>query len=157
VLDEPLFAGVGTPVQWVFDRTESSGLRDGQYLAVSLSAADAELHATAQELRDRYLPALADLLPAARVAQVERFFVSREHAATFRAAPGARSYRPGARTAVPGLAIAGTFTDTGWPATMESAVRSGHAAAVVALEALAAREARTVGTVPRPASVLAIP
>jgi squalene-associated FAD-dependent desaturase len=138
VLDEPFFAGVGTPVQWVFDRTDSSGLGDGQYLAVSLSAADAELHATASELRDRYVPALADLLPAAAGARVERFFVSREHAATFRAAPGARAHRPGARTALPGLALAGTYTDTGWPATMESAVRSGHAAAAVALEALKA-------------------
>jgi squalene-associated FAD-dependent desaturase len=148
VLDEPLFAGVGTPVQWVFDRTQSSGLRDGQYLAVSLSAAGAELHTSAAELRDRYLPALAELLPAARQARVELFFVSREHGATFRAAPGARAHRPGPRTAIPGLALAGAYTDTGWPATMEGAVRSGRTAARVALEALA----RT-GT--RPASAMA--
>jgi len=137
VLDEPFFAGIGTPVQWVFDRTESSGLPGGgQYLAVSLSAADGELHATSQELRDRYVPLIAELLPAARDAVVERFFVSREHAATFRAAPGARAHRPGPRTAVPGLALAGTYTDTGWPATMESAVRSGHVAAAVVIESL---------------------
>ena len=95
VLDVPFAAGVNTPVQWVFDRTASSGLRSGQYLAVSLSAADAELGETADELRSRYLPALADLLPAARGATVEVFRVTREHAATFRAAPGARALRPG--------------------------------------------------------------
>jgi squalene-associated FAD-dependent desaturase len=129
VLDVPFAAGVHTPVQWVFDRTEGAGLTSGQYLAVSLSAADDELSATADDLRDRYLPALAELLPAAREATVEGFFVTREHSATFRAAPGARALRPGARTDLPGLVLAGSWTDTGWPATMEGAVRSGHAAA----------------------------
>ena len=62
--------------------------------------------------------------------------VTREHTATFRAAPGARRLRPGAHTALAGLALAGAFTDTGWPATMEGAVRSGHAAARVALSAV---------------------
>ena len=129
VTDLPFAAGVATPVQWFFDRTESSGLEGGQYLAVSLSAAEAELSKTADELRGRYLAALAELLPAAREARVENFFVTREHAATFRAAPGARALRPGPRTQLRGLALAGTFTDTGWPATMEGAVRSGLAAA----------------------------
>jgi squalene-associated FAD-dependent desaturase len=134
VLEEPFAAGVGTPVQWVFDRTGSSGLTEGQYLAMSLSAADDELDDTAEQLRERYLPALAELLPGAREAEVKRFFVTREHSATFRAGPGARAARPGPRTQLAGLALAGAYTDTGWPATMESAVRSGHAAAKVILE-----------------------
>ncbi len=129
VLDHPFAASVDSPVQWVFDRTAGSGLADGQYVAVSLSAADDELHATAEDLRERYLPALVELLPAAGEAEVREFFVTREHAATFRAAPGARSWRPGPQTDVPGLVLAGAWTDTGWPATMEGAVRSGHAAA----------------------------
>jgi hydroxysqualene dehydroxylase len=129
VLDHTFAASVGTPVQWVFDRTASSGLKTGQYLAVSLSAADDELAATNAELRARYLPALAELLPAARSATVQRFFVTREHSATFRASPNARSLRPRARTELPGLVLAGAWTDTGWPATMEGAVRSGHTAA----------------------------
>jgi uncharacterized protein with NAD-binding domain and iron-sulfur cluster len=120
-------------VQWFFDRTASSGLDRGQYLAISLSAADAELGTGAEPLRQRYLTALGDLLPESRDARVENFFVTREHAATFRAAPGARALRPPARTALPGLALAGAFTDTGWPATMEGAVRSGLAAAREAL------------------------
>jgi hydroxysqualene dehydroxylase len=138
VLKLPFAAGVRTPVQWVFDRTASAGIDRGQYLVVSLSAADAELGMTVDELRDRFVPALAELLPPAREARVENLFVTREHSATFRAAPGARANRPGPRTELPGLALAGSWTDTGWPATMEGAVRSGHAAA---REALAARPA----------------
>jgi hydroxysqualene dehydroxylase len=137
VLEEPFAAGVDTPVQWVFDRTASAAASGGQYLAVSLSAADAESRMTVQELRDRFVPALAELLPAAQSARVERFFVTREHAATFRAEPGARARRPGPRTRQPGLVLAGSWTDTGWPATMEGAVRSGGAAAREALAALA--------------------
>jgi squalene-associated FAD-dependent desaturase len=139
VLELPFAAAVCSPVQWVFDRTEAAGLQAGQYLAVSLSAADAELEMTTEELRDRFLPALAELLPAVRGAAVQSFFVTREHAATFRVAPGSRALRPGPRTALPGLVLAGAWTDTGWPATMEGAVRSGHAAARQALTALAQR------------------
>ncbi|MGH2862511.1 MAG: hydroxysqualene dehydroxylase HpnE [Solirubrobacteraceae bacterium] len=137
VLEHPFAAAVDSPVQWVFDRTAGSGLAEGQYLAVSLSAAGDELHATAEELRARYLPALANLLPAAHDAEVRDFFVTREHAATFRAGPGARAWRPGAATEVPGLALAGAWTNTGWPATMEGAVRSGHAAAREVIASLA--------------------
>lgn len=133
VTDLPFAAGVRTPVQWLFDRTEASGLKSGQHLAVSLSGAEREMDKTNGELRDEFLPALADLLPAARGARVEDFFVVRENAATFRAVPGAGRRRPGPRTRVKGLFLAGAWTDTGWPATMEGAVRSGHAAAVAAL------------------------
>jgi squalene-associated FAD-dependent desaturase len=129
VLELPLFAAVRSPLQWVFDRTETAGLDHGQYLAVSLSAAEEELDMTVADLRTRFAGALAELLPAARDARIDTFFVTREHAATFRAAPGARALRPGPHTAIPGLVLAGTWTDTGWPATMEGAVRSGHAAA----------------------------
>jgi squalene-associated FAD-dependent desaturase len=135
VMEVPFAAGVRTPVQFVFDRTRSAGIGSGQYLVVSLSAADAELETTAEELRARYLPALAQLFPAAANASVTSFFVTREHSATFRAAPGARGLRPGPRTGLPGLVLAGSWTDTGWPATMEGAVRSGQTAAREALTA----------------------
>ena len=135
VLDVPFAAGVHTPVQWVFDRTESAGLDSGQYLVVSLSAADEDATTSVTDLRARYLPALARLLPEAGAATVRTFFVTRDHAATFRAAPGARASRPAAATALPGLALAGAWTDTGWPATMEGAVRSGHTAARIVLGA----------------------
>jgi squalene-associated FAD-dependent desaturase len=130
VFDQPFAAGVETPVQYLFDRTEAAGTPAGsQYLAVSLSGAEREMQMSVDALRERYLPALEELLPRARGAKVERFLATREHAATFRAAPGAEALRPGPRTAVAGLALAGSWTDTGWPATLEGAVLSGHAAA----------------------------
>jgi squalene-associated FAD-dependent desaturase len=139
VTELALAAGLDTPVQWLFDRTEESGLAQGQHLALSLSGADREMAMSNDELREELVPALAELLPAARDAMVEDFFVVREHSATFRAEPGSGALRPGPRTGVPGLFLAGAWTDTGWPATMEGAVRSGHAAARELLAALGDR------------------
>ncbi len=136
VLRRPFFAALGTPVQWVFDRTEASGLTEGQYLALSQSAAQDEIDTPVAELRARYLPELERLLPAARGAQVRDFFVTRERTATFAPSPGVGRLRPGARTRAPGLYLAGAWTATGWPATMEGAVRSGFSAAGAALSAL---------------------
>ncbi|MGA2164082.1 MAG: hydroxysqualene dehydroxylase HpnE [Solirubrobacteraceae bacterium] len=135
VCEFPFAGGVESPVQYVFDRSDAGGVDAGvQYLAVSLSGADEEMGMSVEELRARYLPALEELFPRARTARVERFLATREHAATLRTEPGAGALRPGPRTAVPGLALAGAWTDTGWPATLESAVLSGHAAARCALE-----------------------
>ncbi|WP_407288547.1 hydroxysqualene dehydroxylase HpnE [Streptomyces sp. BP-8] len=142
VLRRPFFAAVGSPVQWVFDRTEASGLPgqpDGagcQYLALSQSAAQEEIDQPVAKLRARYLPELERLLPAARGARIRDFFVTRERTATFAPAPGVGRLRPAARTQAPGLFLAGAWTATGWPATMESAVRSGTAAAREALTEL---------------------
>ncbi|MEH0574028.1 hydroxysqualene dehydroxylase HpnE [Streptomyces sp. B21-108] len=136
VLDKPFFAALGTPVQWVFDRTHASGLREGQYLALSQSAAKDEIDEPVAVLRERYLPELERLLPGARGAEVRDFFVTRERTATFAPTPGVGRLRPGARTKAPGLYLAGAWTATGWPATMESAVRSGVSAADAALSAL---------------------
>jgi squalene-associated FAD-dependent desaturase len=136
VLAVPFFAALGSPVQWVFDRTEASGLREGQYLALSQSAAQDEIDEPVAVLRERYLPELERLLPGARGAGVKDFFVTRERTATFAPAPGVGRLRPGARTKAPGLYLAGAWTATGWPATMESAVRSGVGAADAALDAL---------------------
>lgn len=140
VLGEPFVAGVRTPVQWVFDRTRQSGLDSGQYLAMSLSAADAQIDLPTAKLRERLLPELLALLPEARSARVLDFFVTRERHATFRPGPGTASLRPPARTAAPGLYLAGAWTATGWPATMEGAARSGAAAAAVLLQHNGKRE-----------------
>ncbi|WP_310724495.1 hydroxysqualene dehydroxylase HpnE [Streptomyces sp. N2A] len=142
VLRRPFFAAVGSPVQWVFDRTDASGLTRTpgnercQYLAVSQSAAQEEIDQPVAKLRARYLPELERLLPAARGARIVDFFVTRERTATFAPAPGVGRLRPAARTQAPGLLLAGAWTATGWPATMESAVRSGTAAAREALNEL---------------------
>ena len=139
VLRRPFFAALGSPVQWVFDRTASSGLQGhGQYLAVSQSAAQDEIDLPVAELRRRYVPELERLLPAARGAGIRDFFVTRERTATFAPTPGVGRLRPGTHTRAPGLHLAGAWTATGWPATMEGAVRSGSAAAAAVLGAGAA-------------------
>ena len=142
VMDLPFAAGVDSPVQWVFDRTRISGMHargdNGQYLAISLSAADEYVDKSVAELREQFVPALADLFPAARDAKLTEFFVTRERRATFRQVPGCVRLRPGPATRLPGLALAGSWTDTGWPDTMESAVRSGLAAVVAIREDLEA-------------------
>ncbi len=125
----PFAAGVDSPVQWVFDKTGPAGVQDGQYLAVSLSAADDYIDVPAARLREQFVPALAELFPAARDARVTDFFVTRERQATFRQAPGCGQLRPAAATGLPRVALAGAWTDTGWPDTMEGAVRSGLNAA----------------------------
>ena len=136
VTDLPFAAAIDSPVQWVFDRTRISGMTaanhggTGQYLAISLSAADEYADVPAARLREQFVPALAELFPAARDAQVTEFFVTRERRATFRQTPGSGALRPKAATQHPGLVLAGAWTDTGWPDTMEGAVRSGLAAAV---------------------------
>jgi len=129
VMDVPFAAAVDSPVQWVFDRTRISGMHArgdaGQYLALSQSAADDWADMPVAELREIFLPALAELFPAAKDATVREFFVTREKRATFRQVPGTAKLRPAAATALPGLVLAGSWTDTGWPDTMEGAVRSG--------------------------------
>ena len=130
----PFAAAVDSPVQWVFDRTLISGMEvsadRGQYLAISLSAAAPYVDVPAAVIREEFVPALADLFPAARDARVTEFFVTRERRATFRQVPGSGRLRPPARTALPGLVLAGAWTGTGWPDTMEGAVRSGLNAAI---------------------------
>ena len=133
VLAEPFVAVAGSDVQWVFDRTRQSGLARGQLLAVSLSAADDVIDVPVAELQVRLMPALTAVLPRLRAATVLDFFVTREPQATFRPGPGTAVLRPATRTSLPGLVVAGAYTATGWPATMESAVRSGDAAATALL------------------------
>jgi hypothetical protein len=137
----PFAAAVDSPVQWVFDKTGPAGLSGGQYLAVSVSAADGVVDAPAAALRELFVPALEELFPAAAGAGITDFFVTRERHATFRQVPGSGALRPGARTPVPGLTLAGSWTDTGWPDTMEGAVRSGHHAAQALIGELGSRPA----------------
>ncbi|MDQ2725087.1 MAG: hydroxysqualene dehydroxylase HpnE [Actinomycetota bacterium] len=139
VTDLPFLAGVNTPLQWLFDRTASSGLAPGaragspQYLAVSLSAADDAMGRHPDELIAEAAGELPRLLPAAAGARLTASLVTKERTATFRAVPGTASLRCPSRTRIPGLWLAGAWTDTGWPATMEGACRSGRTAARGAL------------------------
>ncbi len=133
----PFVAAPGSVAQWVFDRSRVAGLEHGQYLAVSVSAADDYIDRRTRELRDLFVPELRRLFPRARSAELTGFFVTRERRATFRQAPGSGALRPPAATGIPGLSLAGAWTDTGWPDTMEGAVRSGFAAAQLTREHLA--------------------
>lgn len=137
ITDLPFVAGWDTPLQWVFDRTRAAGAERGQVLTVSLSAAQDWIGKSRAELRAVFVPAFRALFPAAREAQVLDFFSLSEPAATFRQVAGTRRLRPAVATRHPAVYLAGAWTDTGWPATMEGAVRSGTAAAEAALRALA--------------------
>jgi squalene-associated FAD-dependent desaturase len=141
VTRDPFTAVIGSPVQWVFDRTAIAGVDAGQYLAVSLSAAERWIDTPTAALRAEFLPEMARLFPAAGGAEVTTFFVTRERRATFRQVPGSAGLRPPAPTRLPGCVLAGAWTATGWPDTMEGAVRSGNEAARIAATRLAGSEA----------------
>ncbi len=131
VLDGPFLAAVDTPAQWIFDRTAASGLDGpaGRYVAVTVSAADALCETPTRELATLFEAELARLLPKTKDARLEEVFVTREQHATFRQERGSAPLRPGPATGMPGVYLAGAWTATGWPDTMESAVRSGINAA----------------------------
>jgi hydroxysqualene dehydroxylase len=126
-------ACLDSPIEFLFDRTDSCGLTSGQCLVISLSAADKYIGVGTSELGPLFYEALCELFPTARDATLLATVVTREHAATFRASPGIESLRPSTTTATPGLFLAGAWCNTGWPATMEGAVRSGNEAAAKVL------------------------
>jgi squalene-associated FAD-dependent desaturase len=140
VTDLPFAAAAGSPVQWIFDKTRAGGVREGQYLTISVSAARRWIDASTAEVRAAFVPEIERLLPRARGARIRDFFVTRERRATFRQGPGSGALRPEAATLLPGLYLAGAWTATGWPDTMEGAVRSGLTAAGLARRHL--KEAR---------------
>lgn len=130
VVDRLMVGLRDSEVEWVFDKGRLYGRPEPpQHLAFIVSAArrslprpNAELTAAAEAVLRRYFPAMAD-------AKVERSLVLREPDATFCCGPEAEPLRPGAATPVPGLYLAGDWTATGLPATIEGAVRSGFRAA----------------------------
>ena len=87
-------------------------------------------------IRDAVLAELAEIWPVVRTANLLRSWVVVEHGATFSVSPGVDALRPSQRTAADGLFLAGDWTSTSWPATMEGAVRSGYLAAQEVLKSL---------------------
>lgn len=108
-----------SPVQWVFRKGPG-------YMCCSLSAAATHIERPQSELVAMCDAELRAVIPQLRTAHLLRSACTRDPEATFVPSPGLR--RPGTRTPLPTLVLAGAWTDTGWPATMESAVRSGRAA-----------------------------
>jgi squalene-associated FAD-dependent desaturase len=128
LLEPPLAALLGSPAHWIFDRGRLTGHppERGQYLTV-VSSGVPELVAT----RGRELVELMRAAIVERLGPAELLWsrVSREPQATFAGRPGTAAHRPGPETGRPGVVRAGAWTHTGWPATMEGAVRSGRTAA----------------------------
>jgi hydroxysqualene dehydroxylase len=140
LLTRPLAALLGSDAHWVFDRGALTGHRPerGQYLTVVSSGAPELMELRGRELVERIAGQVTDRLGDAELLWSR---VSREPRATVALRPGAASSRAGVRTAQPHVVRAGAWTDTGWPVTMESAVRSGRRAAARLLSDVATKVA----------------
>jgi squalene-associated FAD-dependent desaturase len=133
LLDPPLAALLGSRAHWVFDRGRITGHEpvSGQYLTVVSSGVPDLVTIRGRELVEVMRSAIVE-----RLGQAELLWsrVSREPQATFAGRPGTAALRPGHQTERPNVVRAGAWTRTGWPATMEGAIRSGRAAAKLLLE-----------------------
>jgi len=141
VMDEPFITLLDTTTQWIFNKTtlyagSASEAGEGekstnasQYLQLVISASYDLLQKSRQDIIDLCLAEVRHALPRARDAQLLKATVIKEAAATFSPEPGVDRWRPSQHTSIPGLFLAGDWTQTGWPATMEGAVRSGYLAA----------------------------
>lgn len=139
MLQHPHLIFVDSPLQWVFEKLASRSAERGSeagearsYLHGVISAADEFVDMPAQAIIDM---AIAELRAYPSVARGElvRAKVVKEKRATFSPEPGIETARPRARGAIANLMLAGDWTATGWPATMEGAVRSGYRAAAAAM------------------------
>jgi squalene-associated FAD-dependent desaturase len=139
VTHEPFITLLDTQTQWIFNKTALYGPggtavdSKGQYLQLVISASYDLLRKSREEIIDLCLKEVRQALPAAREAQLVKATVIKEATATFSPEPGVDQWRPAQETKTPGLFFAGDWTQTGWPATMEGAVRSGYLAAEAVL------------------------
>jgi zeta-carotene desaturase len=110
-------------IQWMFNKG------GGRYLQLVVSASRSLADKTRPEIIELARRELAEFFPKAREARLTEAHVIKEMRATFSAAPGTEARRPGTQTALDNVFLAGDWTRSGWPATMEGAVRSGYRAA----------------------------
>ncbi|MGC2331426.1 MAG: hydroxysqualene dehydroxylase HpnE [Candidatus Acidiferrales bacterium] len=144
VMKEPFLALLDHTTQWIFNKsllyahTGKNGAvpRAGQYLQLVISASYDLVPRSRQDIIDFCRRELEEVLPATREAKLQKATVIKEVHATFSPEPGVDQWRPAQKTAVEGLFLAGDWTRTGWPATMEGAVRSGYLAAEETLASL---------------------
>jgi zeta-carotene desaturase len=143
VMTDPFVTLLDTTTQWIFNKTalyaDSSAKGNppasGQYLQLVISASYDLLQKSRQEIIDLCLAEVRQALPDARNAELLKATIIKEVAATFSPEPGVDRWRPKQQTSIPRLFLAGDWTATGWPATMEGAVRSGYLAAEALLRA----------------------
>lgn len=110
-------------IQWMFNKS------GGRYLQLVVSASRSLIEKSRQEIVDLAIAELAEFFPRVREARLERAQVIKEVRATFSAVPGLNTRRPAPETIVSNFFLAGDWTRSGWPATMEGGVRSGYLAA----------------------------
>jgi zeta-carotene desaturase len=123
------FVGLrGTTIQWLFDKSRILSAND-HYVSLVLSGAHEHISRSKEELLAIALHELGEVLPGVRQAKLQHSLVIKERFATFSPSPEAEPLRPPARTPVRGLILAGDWTATGLPATIEGAVQSGYTAA----------------------------
>ncbi|HEX5411231.1 MAG TPA: hydroxysqualene dehydroxylase HpnE [Terriglobia bacterium] len=123
------FVGLrGTTIQWLFNKGRILGSGEN-YVSLVLSGAHNHITRRKEDLLETALSELRDLLPGMRDAGLMHSLVIKERFATFSPCVGADALRPGAMTPIRGLYLAGDWTDTGLPATIEGAVQSGYTAA----------------------------
>jgi squalene-associated FAD-dependent desaturase len=144
VMKEPFLALLDNTTQWIFNKsllyahaeTNGDAPPRGQYLQLVISASYDLVPRSRQDIIDLCRRELAEVLPATRDAKLEKATVIKEVHATFSPEPGVDQWRPAQKTAIEGLFLAGDWTRTGWPSTMEGAVRSGYLAAEETLSSL---------------------
>jgi len=127
---------VGRLSQWLFNRSAihrlngADGNRSGEsYYQVVISASRDVVSQPQAEIIEKVASELKEIWPEARDARLIHSRLVTEHKAVVSMLPGVDRYRPGQATSIPGLFLAGDWTQTGWPGTMEGAVRSGYLAA----------------------------
>ena len=117
-------------IQWMFHKSKIQSRNDsGCYIELVVSASKSLVELSRGEIVDLAVAELQEFFPEARNAKLLKATVVKEIHATYSPKPGVDAYRPGAETIWPRIFLAGDWTATGWPATMESAVRGGYLAA----------------------------
>ncbi len=141
---------VGRLSQWVFHRSaNNSDGAGGHYYQVVVSASRDLAGRDREEIIDEVCRELGAIWPAAAAAKRLHARVVTDRAAVFSTCPGLDRVRPAQTTGVPDILVAGDWTSTGWPATMESAVRSGYLAAENILKSVGTSQTLIVGDLPR--------
>jgi squalene-associated FAD-dependent desaturase len=117
-------------IQWMFNKSRLQGRNDeGSYLELVVSSSKTLVEKSRQEIIDLAIRELTEFLPNVAQSKLVKGTVIKEIYATYSPKPGIDAYRPGARSDWPRVFLAGDWTATGWPATMEGAVRGGYLAA----------------------------